>query len=141
MKHGPLGAQNRPSATRFSLYLEVCEFRAGMCQRRGEPAKRYKPVARRREVRSSQVESSEGNPGSVLANQRPPRLAGLVQTWQPRACRRAELIPAGSDLKSFPRWFSVGDISRLFVDMFSISQEPFEGIFPHLTRMITCTLG
>lgn len=34
--------------------------------------------------------------------------------------------PAGSDLKT---WFSVSDISELFADMFSISQEPFEGSF------------
>lgn len=49
------------------------ELRAGMCQRHGRPANCYKPVARQRvqEVRSSQVESSEGYPGLMLAKQRP----------------------------------------------------------------------
>lgn len=60
------------------------ELGVGMCQRHGALANCYKPVARRRvcvEVRSSQVESGEGNPGSALAKQtNAPGLAGRVET-------------------------------------------------------------
>lgn len=60
------------------------ELGVGMCQRHGAPANCYKPVARRRvcvEVRSSQVESGEGNPGSALAKQtNAPGLAGRAET-------------------------------------------------------------